>query len=650
MNTHGILALVLLLGGCFPELSYRLSANYAFARRLQSSSQEHRRLERRKNPTTEANQDTSNDFVVPAFERQYSTPVTPKEIDALRDAGESTQNPQRSEPATSESPSHLFKTKGSGFFNRSHSVPTDLVSLRHFNTRRGRRASEPSLAAILRSTTTTTTTTIPKDREVDPRILPAVNPDGKSQAWVTLFEWTWADIAIECEEWLGPKGFTAVQVSPPQESVEGDQWYTRYQAVSYKIHSRSGNEDEFKAMVKRCTAAGVGVYVDVILNHATRDTGVGTDGSHYANRNTMKYAPENFHHSNESVFENCVVVNCQKDVMQKCDLSGLWDLDTSQAYVQETLASYLNHLLDLGVAGFRVDAAGHIDASEMDQLFARVARGRFVVLEVISASKRDSVHSAQYYDMPNLNQPQCRTYEFPYGLRMKRDFEADGHIQYLAELETDGSMAVPSDKAGTFIDNHDTQRNDHVFFEPFLSYESGVLHILATIYMLAHPYGYPNVFSGYFFSSFEVGPPHTPVHAEDGLDCGVGHGWVCEHRLPQIANMVAWRRFAGAADLTPLVTDHNWLAFCRGDAACVAMNRGADAWQVDLIVDLPPGRYCDVIRSDDPTNCPGVEVKDGGRVSLHVPAWGAIAFHVGAANYFPKLGRESSVSPDALEA
>ena len=44
------------------------------------------------------------------------------------------------------------------------------------------------------------------------------------------------------------------QVSPPNENVivEGSQnrpWWERYQPVSYKLETRSGTEEEFKAMV-----------------------------------------------------------------------------------------------------------------------------------------------------------------------------------------------------------------------------------------------------------------------------------------------------------------------------------------------------------------------------------------------------------------
>lgn len=76
---------------------------------------------------------------------------------------------------------------------------------------------------------------------------------------VQLFEWKWLDIAKECENFLGPKKFGGVQISPPNENVilDGRFWYERYQPISYKIISRSGGEKEFLEMTRRCNAAGV---------------------------------------------------------------------------------------------------------------------------------------------------------------------------------------------------------------------------------------------------------------------------------------------------------------------------------------------------------------------------------------------------------
>ena len=81
--------------------------------------------------------------------------------------------------------------------------------------------------------------------------------------FVQLFEWPWREIAKECENYLGPAGFSAVQVSPPHEHIvwQKNPWWERYQVVSYKISSRGGNESDFKEMIQRCHNSGVDVYV-----------------------------------------------------------------------------------------------------------------------------------------------------------------------------------------------------------------------------------------------------------------------------------------------------------------------------------------------------------------------------------------------------
>ena len=71
-------------------------------------------------------------------------------------------------------------------------------------------------------------------------------------------------------------------MSPPQEDVQGNQWWTRYQPVSYKLTSRSGTErEEFAKMVETCTNKhGVKIIVDAVINHmANQAGGTGRGGS-----------------------------------------------------------------------------------------------------------------------------------------------------------------------------------------------------------------------------------------------------------------------------------------------------------------------------------------------------------------------------------
>jgi len=47
---------------------------------------------------------------------------------------------------------------------------------------------------------------------------------------------------------------------------------------------------------------------------------------------------------------------------------GLHDLDHAQPYVREKIIEMLNRLIDLGVAGFRVDAAKHMWPHELQMM------------------------------------------------------------------------------------------------------------------------------------------------------------------------------------------------------------------------------------------------------------------------------------------
>lgn len=70
------------------------------------------------------------------------------------------------------------------------------------------------------------------------------------------------------------------------EHIQGSQWWTDYQAVSYKIESKRGSRAQFQNMVSTCHNYGVKVIVDVIFNHmAGIDGGVGVAGTSFSHYN-----------------------------------------------------------------------------------------------------------------------------------------------------------------------------------------------------------------------------------------------------------------------------------------------------------------------------------------------------------------------------
>ena len=134
----------------------------------------------------------------------------------------------------------------------------------------------------------------------------------------------------------------------------------RYQPVSYQIISRSGDENAFASMVSTCKSQGVDVYVDVVMNHMAQGSGVGIAGTNYGGRSYLNYSADDMHHNDGDDSSNCVVNNYQdQHNVQYCDLEALPDLCTECPNVQNVLRSYLSKLKDLGVSGFRVDAAKH---------------------------------------------------------------------------------------------------------------------------------------------------------------------------------------------------------------------------------------------------------------------------------------------------
>ncbi|GCC45510.1 hypothetical protein chiPu_0029700, partial [Chiloscyllium punctatum] len=58
--------------------------------------------------------------------------------------------------------------------------------------------------------------------------------------------------------------------------------------------------------------------------------------------------------------------------VRDCRLVSLLDLALQKDYVRGKIAEYLNHLIELGVAGFRVDAAKHMWPGDMGAIFQKL--------------------------------------------------------------------------------------------------------------------------------------------------------------------------------------------------------------------------------------------------------------------------------------
>ena len=458
-----------------------------------------------------------------------------------------------------------------------------------------------------------------------PQLTPSAHatPPGNRDVIVQLFQWRWSSVAAECRDFLGPRGFGAVQVSPPQEHVvlpgRGYPWWQDYQPVSYRLdNTRRGDRAAFVNMVNTCHAAGVQVYVDAVINHMTggESTGLGSAGSsysHYDYPGTYQY--QDFHHCGRNGNDDIANYFDRYEV-QNCELVDLADLNTGSGYVRDRIAGYLNSLLAVGVDGFRLDASKHMAAGDIGAILGRLSRPAYVYQEVIFGAG-EPITPDEYTGNGDVK-------EFRYGSDLARIF----NHERLAYLRTFGSP-LPSGKAVVFTDNHDTQRGGGV-----LTYRDNGRYALANAFMLAWPYGSPKLMSSYEFTNNEQGPPSDGSGRTNATTCFTG-GWRCEHRWQVIANMVAFRN---AVRGTPVLgwwdNGFDLIAFGRGSAGYLVVNDETFAvngrWYDSS---LPAGTYCDVIHgnfSGGSCSGPTYTVNADGWFQANVAARDALALHVGA--------------------
>ncbi|MFV0285122.1 MAG: carbohydrate-binding module family 20 domain-containing protein [Demequina sp.] len=434
------------------------------------------------------------------------------------------------------------------------------------------------------------------------------SPNGRGNAILNMFQWTWDSVASECTDVIGPEGFGYVQVSPPQEHIRGTNWWTSYQPVSYKIESKLGTRAEFQSMIDTCADAGVGVIVDAVINHtvgADQGSGTGVAGTAFG----VDHFPGVPYYADS--FNDCRtnISNYQdRYQVQNCRLLSLQDLKTSSDSVRNSIAAYMNDLIGMGVEGFRIDAAKHIPAADLEAIKGKLSDPNiFWVHEVIGASG-EPVQPSEYLGSGD-------SHEFNYARALKSAF--DGDIQSLNSI---ASGKLTSDRAGVFVDNHDTERNGET-----MNYKWGAKYTLGNVFLLSWPYGSPTVYSGYRFDDKEAGVPGSTETTVPDASCD-SDTWVCTQRMTEIKGMVGFYNDTHGTAVTNWWSENNHIAYGRGDRGFVTINNTANAVTREYQTSLPAGEYCDVVAAEDCSET--VVVDANGRFTATVPQYGALALHV----------------------
>lgn len=487
---------------------------------------------------------------------------------------------------------------------------------------------------------------------------------------VHLFEWRWTDIAQECERFLGPYGYCGVQISPPSENRvvtnPNRPWWERYQPVSYKLVTRSGTEAELKDMIDRCNRVNVRIFADVVVNHMTGvgGSGTGTGGTYYdagkLSYPGVPFSSWDFNDGAQCHTGDLNIHNYQNaEEVRNCRLVNLADLKLSKDYVRDKIAEFLNHLIDLGVGGFRFDAAKHMWPGDLFNIVSRLhnlntryftsGTRPFAYQEVIDQGG-EPIKATEYVRSGRVT-------DFIYGIKLSQVMRKQNQAKWLKTWGEAWGMPNTND-AVVFIDNHDNQRG-HGGGGGVLTHFEPRPYKLATAFMLAHPYGFTRIMSSYNWNRNFVngedhnnweGPPHngdmSTKHVKINADLTCGDGWVCEHRWRQIYNMVAFRNVVMGTNLHHWWDNGNYqIAFARGNKGFFILNLEGSTLDRTLQTGLPQGTYCDIITGNYINGqCTGgtINVGSDGNAHFHINGNSddpMIGIHIGA-----KIGSQAKVT------
>ncbi len=288
---------------------------------------------------------------------------------------------------------------------------------------------------------------------------------------------------------LADQGYSHVQISPAQKSNPGNEWWKRYQPVDYSVIKGLGSERDLEELIKKAHSCKVKVKViaDVVFNHMGNLDG----GDGFENLNKFPgLSKDDFQTPEDNpgqrpceVGDNNGYSDGNRNSELNCWLGGLPDLKFTNN-VKTIQKAHLKKLLDLGIDGFRFDAAKHMPKDVVKEYIDYIdneSNGKtWNYLEVIE----DNDTKAEDYNWI------AAVTDFILYNSMKNAFTFGGDLRSLP------ANAVNDPRSVTFGRNHDTIAEIREKREDAINpYDDITDSYLATAYVLAREDGTPLIFN-----------------------------------------------------------------------------------------------------------------------------------------------------------
>ena len=423
--------------------------------------------------------------------------------------------------------------------------------------------------------------------------VPAVQADVILHA----FNWEYSEVAAKAQE-IANLGYKKVLVSPAYKSTGGD-WWARYQPQDYRvIDNPLGDTNDFQAMINALSAAGVETYADIVFNHMANEAWLRPDLNYPGSIVLSEYAADQSYYNSIKLFGDlsnnfiapwdfhaagCITNYSDPGDVQYWRLCGgngdpgLPDLDPNN-YIVGQQKLYLQTLKNMGVTGFRVDAAKHMTNYHINAVFdANIKNGVHVFGEIITTGGAGTAESDNFLT-PYINATGHSAYDFPLFAQLRSAFGFGGSMSQLVDPGAYG-QALPGSQAVTFSVTHDIPLNAgfrYQIMDPQDEY-------MANAYILGRDGGVPMIYSD---------------HNESG-----DNRWNDIYNRADIANMIDFHNAVQGAGMQVISHSNCHILFKRDHQGVVGINKcgnGIDVW-VDTAADNLwwYRNYTDVLNGDN---------------------------------------------------
>lgn len=182
------------------------------------------------------------------------------------------------------------------------------------------------------------------------------------------FCWKYSDITLNLPS-IAEANFKSVQISPVQQPKNGGAtWWSFYQPLSFSIADNStlGTKEELKTLCSTAEKYNISIIADIVFNHLANidDDHLESDGTPTVSPDVEQYEPEIYAQRNADsnpTFHHDKNAQSSGAITQYYAYGNLPDLNTANPLVQQRSLDLLKECIDVGIDGFRLDAAKHIE-------------------------------------------------------------------------------------------------------------------------------------------------------------------------------------------------------------------------------------------------------------------------------------------------